>query len=135
MKFEDYEASYITPQKTLLKKLNEVLKYLRLNDPEVRTLYKHTINFGNDVLIWVDKYQEILSIGIPFANRLKEAFFVNYKIINADTIYKALSYFYNYEGTETSVGIKFHYINSSGTTTAKILYKKDIVSQNTEVYL
>ena len=30
-KFTDYEASYITPQQTLLKKFNEVLKFLRNN--------------------------------------------------------------------------------------------------------
>ena len=35
MNFTDYEASHITPQKTLLKKLNEILKYLRQFNLEV----------------------------------------------------------------------------------------------------
>lgn len=43
--FKDYEASYITPQKTLLKKLNAILKYLEKVDLNFETkLYKHKIN-------------------------------------------------------------------------------------------
>lgn len=37
MKFSDYEASYITPQKTLLKKFNELLKFLRASNVESLT--------------------------------------------------------------------------------------------------
>lgn len=43
MKFTDYEASYITPQKTLIKKLNEILKWLR--GTEKTFLYIHKIRF------------------------------------------------------------------------------------------
>lgn len=44
--FIDYEASYITPQKTLLKKQNEILKYLR-NTNQLK-LYKHLVSFTDD---------------------------------------------------------------------------------------
>ena len=43
--FEDYEASYITPQKTLLQKLNAILKYLETYNPKAK-LYRHVINDG-----------------------------------------------------------------------------------------
>lgn len=48
--FLDYEASYITPQKTLLKKLNEVLKYLKEHTELVDNgskIYKHNFTFAN----------------------------------------------------------------------------------------
>lgn len=46
-KFTDYEASYITPQKTLLKKFNEVLKFLRTYGNSGTKLYKHQITYEN----------------------------------------------------------------------------------------
>lgn len=57
-KFEDYEASYITPQKTLLKKFNEVLKYLRDNNPldERENLYLY---WFQDLVLTTDAQDDI----------------------------------------------------------------------------
>ena len=47
MKFLDYEASYITPQKTLLKKFNEILKFLEKSNVNSLYIHKISIEFTN----------------------------------------------------------------------------------------
>lgn len=43
--FSDYESSHITPQMTLLKKFNEVLKYLREFHGIKQNLYLHILDY------------------------------------------------------------------------------------------
>ena len=53
MKFVDYESSHITPQMTLLKKFNEVLKFLRDKKESYISFYLHTITLDNDEIIYL----------------------------------------------------------------------------------
>ena len=91
MKFSDYEASHITPQMTLLKKINEILKFLRTADINqiTRKLYLHTITFTDSnedehIVRYISEFElpftEIsYDNPIPFAEKLLfMALIVNY---------------------------------------------------------
>ena len=45
-KFETYEASYITPQKTIVRKLDYVIKYLRQNPTVNQYHYDGTLSYA-----------------------------------------------------------------------------------------
>lgn len=53
MKFVDYESSHITPQMTLLKKFNEILKFLKEKDCSYISFYLHTITIQDDKKIYL----------------------------------------------------------------------------------
>lgn len=71
-RFSDYESSHITPQMTLLKKLNEILKYLREIDVESGTrIYKHKLQIENmDPIIIHSTISRPFESGIDVYNNL-----------------------------------------------------------------
>ncbi len=78
MKFVDYESSHITPQMTLLKKFNEVLKYLREIEPHNIRFYLHTISYfhlGTNVLYAISTSNIDLSQPISDGNKIPKVLF------------------------------------------------------------
>lgn len=55
MKFIDYESSHITPQMTLLKKFNEVLKYLRGKED---IIYRHKISIDANSKLYLYSFDD-----------------------------------------------------------------------------
>lgn len=74
MNFLDYESSYITPQKTLLKKLNAILKYLENYNPKAK-LYRHVINDGTiSFMVISSKKNAFIGSGSDFLSNLVNTF-------------------------------------------------------------
>lgn len=75
-RFSDYEASAITPQFTLLKKLNAILKYLRLNAEQGTKLYKHILTFTSSSLTPTGQQTAIIISTFPdkITTNIKEGY-------------------------------------------------------------
>lgn len=97
MKFIDYEASHITPQGTLLKKVNEILKYLRGDN--YRPLFLHKISYSSNPLgkiYLVNTNPQNLTNDLEgLVNEFAKA--LTFKIVNEDTniMYDILNFQYN----------------------------------------
>lgn len=78
MKFVDYESSHITPQMTLLKKFNEVLKYLREIEPHNIRFYLHKIIFtyhGTTIMYLISTSKIDLTLPIARAEDIPQILF------------------------------------------------------------
>lgn len=96
MNFVDYESSHITPQMTLLKKFNEVLKFLRQSKEYNSQFYLHQIKFnnGSDVILYaistsnLDLSQIITSETLPKilfnVSAFKEVFHFTFGYVETD---------------------------------------------------
>ena len=130
MNFIDYESSYITPQKTLLKKLNAILDFLENsqldNSPK---LYKHTILFqGGHPLIWVDNNSADL---YEFGNDLKNAILKSLSTTISISYYKVVGLAIAV-GTPSSMTIYY----ANGTSISSVSYSdSQIVSHTVEKYV
>lgn len=60
-KFTDYCASNITPQMTLLEKLNAIIKYLKENSPSGTHLFIHKYLYAGFELSFISTSSELLS--------------------------------------------------------------------------
>ena len=118
MKFTDYEASHITPQMTLLKKFNEVLKYLR--GGKFQPLFLHKITYSQNPLgkiYLVNTNPDNLTNNLEgLVEQAQEA--ICFKIVNESTseIFNVLNFSYN-----AQVGWAFATIVSGTTLSSKTI--------------
>ena len=123
MKFTDYEASYITPQKTLLKKLDEILKFLRLLNPEIITkVYMHqlTDENGHTIEVFNNKGTSMIKSYTTGYDIYKDVFNPNYMF------YARKGASFIYYGSPSQDYLTLYYI--SGTTMSYVEFGKNIVS-------
>lgn len=123
MKFTDYEASFITPQMTLLEKFNAVLKFLEENDKTYTQLYTHKITLNDMTIIRIvnnrDTQMNIFTTEmIGNINNALNATVDNYSCFHA-----------KYSGH-----IELLYINNSNLIVSKSLYGLSIQSYEIEKY-
>ena len=136
--FLDYEASYITPQKTLLKKLNEVLKYLE--EKGFTKLYLHTISYnslnsGVQKIRWIDNNPQVIKYADLFSNAdiLKNAIQFYY----AATKVPALSWKIVGSGQNKKLKVAWYYFQSGATGfVQEDTYEQDldVISEEVEEY-
>lgn len=120
MKFSDYESSHITPQMTLLKKLNEVLKFLRetnldneLNDKFVDI--NETINSGS--VISSDLISKLLKANfVKYKGVIFTLSRVNYTDETEPRLYGLRFSCFDFSGDETTFTGSFIYINLDSKT-------------------
>lgn len=122
MKFEDYEASHVTPQKTLLKKFNEVLKYLR-KEYDGSIFYIHKIHFTistlNTWIFIISTFKESFK-DYSFNDAL---FTKNYMFINADFSQNLIL------ATKLTLGQGFHFVVKDTTNNTEYEITDDEVEQ------
>ena len=116
MKFVDYESSHITPQMTLLKKFNEVLKFLKEKDCSWLGFYLHTITINSEKTIYlIDMDNSEITTKKEFYEHFKNS--LSCKIdnsISAGSSYsQILRVLYSEQGTPQLFAI---YMNPTATT-------------------
>lgn len=137
--FLDYEASYITPQKTLLKKLNKILEYLE--EKGFTKLYLHTISFnsqysGVQKMRWIDNNPEVIKYADLFSNTdiLKNAIQFYY----ASSKVPAVSWKIVGSGQSKKLKVAWYYFQSGSATgyLQEETYEQDldVISEEVEDY-